>query len=132
TMRPLPYLAALLLAGQTVSSSGRLPLDDLSAALRAQSPDVQAAWDHHPDNACVLYYVAAMYAQAGHPREAMDTLRVMAGKHAGLDPRLRDGFQSLANDADFLRLKEAIRRDNPPVHEAQPAFVISESDLMPE
>jgi sugar lactone lactonase YvrE len=131
-MRPLPYLAALLLAGQMVSSSGKLPLDELPAALRAQAADVQAAWDHYPDNACVLYYVAAIYAQAGHPREAMDILRRMAGTHAGLDPRLRDGFQSLAGDPEFLRLKEEIRRANPPVKKAQPAFVISERDLMPE
>jgi sugar lactone lactonase YvrE len=131
-MPHLRYLGALILAAQTVSPSGKLPLDDLPAALRAQAADVQAAWEQHPDNACVLYYVAAMYAQAGHAREAIDTLRVMAGKHAGLDPRLRDGFQSLASDPEFLRLKQEIRRDNPPVHEAQPAFVISESDLMPE
>jgi len=50
----------------------------------------------------------------------------------GSIPGCATDFKSLANDADFLRLKEAIRRDNPPVHEAQPAFVISESDLMPE
>lgn len=131
-MRPLPYLAALLLAAQTVSSSGKLPLDELPAGLRAQAADVQAAWKQHPDNACVLYYVAAMYAQAGHAREAIETLRVMAGKHAGLDPRLRDGFQSIGGDAEFLRLKQEIRRVNPPVRDAQPAFVISESDLMPE
>jgi hypothetical protein len=131
-MRPVPYLAALLLSAQTVTSSGKLPPDDLPAALRAQAADVQAAWDQYPDNACVLYYVAAMYAAAGHPREALATLRVMAGKHAGLDPRLRDGFQGLAGDLKFLRLKREIRRENPRVREAQPTFVISERDLMPE
>jgi len=131
-MRPVPYLAALLLSAQTVTSSGKLPPDDLPAALRAQAADVQAAWDQYPDNACVLYYAAAMYAQAGHPREALATLRVMASKHAGLDPRLRDGFQGLAGDLEFLRLKREIRRENPPVREAQPTFVISERDLMPE
>jgi sugar lactone lactonase YvrE len=131
-MRHLPYLAVLMLAAQTVSSSGKLPLDDLPAALRAQAADVQAAWEQHPDNACVLYYVAAMYARAGHAREAIDTLRRMAGEHAGLDPRLRDGFQSLASDPEFLRLKEEIRGDNAPVNEARPAFAISESNLMPE
>jgi sugar lactone lactonase YvrE len=131
-MRQLLHLVALILAAQTTPLPGKLPLDDLPPALRAQAADVQAAWDRYPENACVLYYVAEMYAQAGHPHEALATLRFMADKHAGLDPRLRDGFQSLSVDPDFLQLKEEIRRVNPPAREAQPAFALSEGDLMPE
>src|SRR5690242_13266296 len=90
----------------------QLPITDLQQDLRAQAAEVEHAWEQYPDNPCVLYQVAAMFAQAGHKAEALSTLRVMVDKHSGVDPRLRDGFQSLANDPEFLRLKKQIRAQN--------------------
>lgn len=127
-MVPKLALCGLLL----VATPQQLPVNDLPLNLRDQAAQVQRAWDQYPDNACVLYQVAALYAQAGQTERALATLRDMAGKHAGLDPRLRDGFQSLASNPEFLRLKQEIRRDNPPVRNAQHAFTIAEADLMPE
>jgi sugar lactone lactonase YvrE len=128
-MSRLAPCALLLLAA---ALQQRLPVNDLPANLRDQAAEVQRALDQYPDNACVLYQVAALYAQAGHAEQALATLRDMASKRAGLDPRLRDGFQSLAATPEFLRLKQQIRRDNPPVRNAQPAFTIAEADLTPE
>jgi sugar lactone lactonase YvrE len=125
----LPLLVLLLMAS---APHEQLPVNDLPPELRDQAAEVQQAWDLYPDNACVLYYVAAMYAKAGHAAEALAMLRAMAGKHAGLDPRLRDGFESLAANPEFLHLKQEIGRDNPPVRNAQPAFSIAEADLIPE
>ncbi|MGC2197555.1 MAG: hypothetical protein WA628_22980 [Terriglobales bacterium] len=126
----IPRLSLLLLL--LAAPQRQLPINDLPADLREQAADVQRVWDQYPDNTCVLYQVAVLYAKAGKAEQALATLRDMASKHAGLDPRLRDGFQSLADNAEFLRLKQAIRRDNPPVRNAQPAFSIAEADLIPE
>ena len=110
----------------------QLPIAELPPDLREQAAEVQRAWKQYPDNPCVLYQVAAMYAQAGHKSEALATLRVMVGKHSGVDPRVRDGFQSLADDSEFLRLKQQIRAEYPSIYNAHPAFSISEADLIPE
>jgi sugar lactone lactonase YvrE len=120
-----------LLLGATALHSQH-PLTDLPPELREQAFEVEKARQQYPDNPCILYQVAALYAKAGRAEEALATLRQMASKHAGLDPRLRDGFQSLAANPDYLRLKDEIRRDNPPVRNAQPAFSIAEADLIPE
>lgn len=129
-MKLAPLVWTWLLAA--AASRAQLPIADLPPNLRDQATEVQRAWEQYPDNPCVLYQVAAMYAQAGHKGEALVTVRVMVDKHSGVDPRLRDGFQNVANDPEFLRLKEQIRAENPPVTNAQPAFSISESDLIPE
>src|SRR5262245_20158841 len=100
-MSRLVALATLLLLLQSVPASHKLPIDDLPAARRKGAAEVQTAWDKYPDNACVLYEVALLYAQAGHRQEALATLRSMADKHAGLDPRVADGFQNVANEPEF-------------------------------
>jgi sugar lactone lactonase YvrE len=122
----------MLLVTQAASLPNRLPIDDLPPALRAQAAEVQGAWDKYPENPCVLYQVAALYSQAGHNQEALATLRVMLDKHSGVDPRVRDGFENLANDPEFLALKQEIRRENPPALKARPAFSIAEADLQSE
>jgi sugar lactone lactonase YvrE len=126
------FLVALVLMSQTIPKSGKLPVDQLPPDLRAQAKEVQAAWNQYPDNACVLYQVAALYAKSGDKKGALASLRDMADRHAGLDPRLRDGFDNLATDPDFLALKNEIRHENPAVRNAQQAFSIAEGDLLSE
>jgi sugar lactone lactonase YvrE len=126
------FLVALLLISQTAPKPGKLPVDKFPPALRTQAAEVQAAWDQYPDNACVLYQVAALYARSVNKQEALATLRDMADKHAGLDPRVRDGFQNLTGDPEFAALKQEIRRENPPVTSARDAFSITEGDLLSE
>ncbi len=126
------FFVALVLMSQTTPKSRELPVDQLPPDLRAQAKKVQAAWNQYPDNACILYQVAALYAKAVDEREALAILRAMADKHAGLDPCGRDGFDSLARDPDFLALKKEILRENPPVRNAQQAFSSAEGDLLSE
>lgn len=125
-IRPLVLVLILF------SSAGKLPIDDLSADLHHLAGEVQKAWNQYPDNACVLYEVASLYARAGHTNEAIAVLRDMARKHAGLDPRVLDGFQNVAANPEFLKIKAAIRAENPPALHARPAFTIAEADLMTE
>jgi sugar lactone lactonase YvrE len=125
-------LRECLAAALVIALYPQLPISDLPPELREQAVDIEKARQQYPDNPCILYQVAAIYARAHRPDDAIAALREMASKHAGLDPRLRDGFQSLADSPEFLRLKKQIRRDNPPIRNAQPAFAIAESDLIPE
>jgi len=117
---------ALLLATQ-------LSVNDFPPDLREQAKEIEQVRQQFPDNACVLYQVAELDARAGRTDQALVALKKMAAKHAGLDPRTRDvGFQKLASNPDYLRLKQEIRRDNPPVLHARPTFTIAEADLIPE
>src|SRR5258707_10935767 len=90
------------------SSAGQLPIGDLPASLHHLAGEVQRAWNQYPENACVLYEVASLYARAGHAAKSLAVLRDMASKHAGLDPRVRDGFESLAANPEFLKIKDEI------------------------
>jgi len=120
------FALALLVAIQ-------LPVNDFPPDLREQANDIEQVRQQYPGNACVLYQIAELYARAGRTDQALAALKEMAARHAGLDPRTRDaGFQKLASNADYLRLKQEIRRDNPPVLNARPAFTIAEADLIPE
>ena len=125
-------IRALALLLILFSSAGKLPVDDLPADLHHLAGEVQKAWDQYPENACVLYEVAALYARAEHTKEAIAVLRDMANKHAGLDPRVLDGFQNVAANPEFLKIKDAIRAENPPALHARPAFTIAEADLRTE
>ncbi len=125
-------LVVVLLALQSKHSPNKLPVDDMPPALRTEAAEVQLAWEKYPENPCVLYQVAALYCQTGHKQEALAALRVMLDKHSGLDPRVRDGFENLANDPEFLALKQEIHRENPPALNARPAFSIGEADLLSE
>ena len=130
--RPSFVLRTLLTTGILFAASTQLRLSDFPPELREQAADVEKARQSYPDNPCVLYQLAALYAKAGRTDEALAALREMASKGSGVDPRLRDGFQSLAANAEFLRLKQRIRHDNPPVLHAHAAFTIAEADLIPE
>lgn len=111
----------------------QLSVNEFPPDLREQANEVEQVRRQYPDNACVLYQAAALYARAGRTDQALAALKEMAAKHAGLDPRTRDaGFQKLASNADYLRLKQEIRRDNPPALHARTIFTIAEADLIPE
>ena len=111
----------------------QMPLDDFPPDLREQASEVEQVREQYPDNACVLYQVAELYARANRIDQALATLKQMAAKHAGLDPRTRDaGFRKLALNPDYIRLKREIRRESPPVLQAHAAFTIRETNLLPE
>ena len=111
----------------------QIPVSDFPPDLREQAREAEQVRQQYPDNACVLYQLAELYARAGQTDQALATLKEMAEKHAGLDPRTRDaGFQKLASNPDYVRLKQEIRRENPPVLQARPAFTIKETNLIPE
>lgn len=100
-------------------------------AMKQEVEEIGAVYRQFPNEAAVLYQVAALEARAGHKEQAMETLRKMAAIGAGLDPRARS-FASLADDKQFKQLKMQIAAANPPVLNARLAYTIGEGDLLPE
>jgi sugar lactone lactonase YvrE len=107
-------------------------LGNFPDSMRDDVANVAKAFAQYPGDPCVLYEVAALQARAGHVQQALQAIRAMMATGAGLDPRERDGFASLRDNADYQALKAEIRRQNPPVLNARKAFEIAEGDLVPE
>jgi sugar lactone lactonase YvrE len=126
-------LRGMLTIAVLFATQAPISVDDFPPDLRDQAKEVEQVRKQYPDNPCVLYQVASLYATAGLTDQALATLREMVSKHAGLDPRTRHAaFQKLATNLDYLRLKQQIHGDNPPVLRARSAFTIAEADLIPE
>jgi sugar lactone lactonase YvrE len=112
--------------------SGRtLDPNSFPPEMRQEVEEVSAAYQKYPDEAAILYQVAALQARAGKKEEALETLKHMAAQGTGADPRSRE-FAALKDDREFQRLKAQIRKDNPAVLRARLAYVVNEGDLMPE
>ncbi|HEY8091229.1 MAG TPA: hypothetical protein VIF09_25375, partial [Polyangiaceae bacterium] len=110
----------------------RVRPEELPVGLRSDAVEVASAFAVEPDDACVLYQVAALLTRAGRPDDALEALRRMAALGAGVDPRPRDGFAPLAANPEFRRIVAGIRAANPPVRRARPWLTIEEGDLLPE
>src|SRR5262245_39947872 len=105
---------------------------ELPAELREEGAEIAAAYRRDPDDAAVLYQVASLLARTGRTEDALEALRRMAALGTGVDPRLRDGFASLAENPEFHRIVAGIRAQFPPVGRAREIFTLDEGDLMPE
>jgi sugar lactone lactonase YvrE len=132
-MRRYAFLwIALVLACGGAARDLRLRPDELPPSQREEAVLVAAAYQAEPQDAAVLYQVAANLAQAGRTDDALEALRRMAALDSGVDPRPRDGFGSLVDHPEFRRIVAAIRAQHPPVLRAHQAFTLAEADLIPE
>jgi sugar lactone lactonase YvrE len=127
-------LAAMELgcARSTSAPAHRLDAESYPVELRAVAAEIEPIYTAYPDDASVLYQLAALQARAGRRDDAIATLRRMAAAESGVDPRARDGFQSLVDDPEYRALVAAIRAANPPVRRATVRHVLDEADLVPE
>ena len=85
-----------------------------------------------PDDAVVLYQLAAIEAAAGRRTATLDLLDAVSRAPGGLDPSFSRGFWPLHGDARFEAIVERIRAAHPPIVRSGPAFTIAETDLHPE
>lgn len=108
------------------------PVEVVPEKLKAWTQEVEGVRKQHPSDAGVLYQVASLNVQAGRNAEALRALKQMIDTRAGLHPRDRDGFSALSGDPTYKALLERMRRENPPMRNAKPAFELSEADLVPE
>ena len=130
---PTSLLVLSILAGcaATVRDLALRPVD-YPADQREEVAMIARAYTEDPDDAAVLYQVAANLARAGRTDDALEALRRMAAQGTGVDPRPKDGFASLANHPEFQRITSAIRAENPPVLRGHELFSVEEGDLCPE
>jgi sugar lactone lactonase YvrE len=124
-------VAAMLSIAASIPKVGLDP-QDFPEAMRGEVAPIAVVFGRFPDDASVLYQVAALHARASHTRAALGALHAMVATGAGLHPRGRDGFSSLESEPEYERLIATIRRQNPPVLRARRAFEIAEGDLTPE
>jgi sugar lactone lactonase YvrE len=126
---------ALLLLGCVgllgAKSSPQLDPSSFPPQMKEEVEEINVVYRQFPDEAAVLYQVAALEARAGHKQQAMDALKKMNATGAGLDPRSRN-FGSLADDPEFKKLKAQIQAANPPVLNARLAYTINEGNLLAE
>jgi sugar lactone lactonase YvrE len=126
-------LGIVVLAGCAAAARDlALRPSDFPADRREEIASVAEAYAAAPEDAAVLYQVAANLARQGRTEDALEALRRMAALGTGVDPRARDGFAALATHPEFQRISSAIRAENPPVLQARELFSIEEGDLCPE
>ena len=128
----LSFVALALSIGCGTSAPVSIELAGFSDSLRPAIDPVVAVLRHRPDDASVLYQVAALHAVAGHNEAALATLQRMADLGSGVDPRARDGFGGLADNPEFKAIRERIQRENPPVNRAERAFDVPAGAGIPE
>ena len=124
-------VAILLLSGAKPKPGSDLDPSSFPPEMQADVRHIAEAYQKFPDEAAILYQVAALQAKAGRKEQAMETLKRMASIGAGLDPGGR-GFESLKDDREFRRLKAQIQHDNPPVNRARLAYEVAEGNLISE
>src|SRR4051794_11102158 len=109
--------ACVVLAGGCAARTRDIDLRpaELPAEFREEGAQVAAAYRLYPDDAAVLYQVATLLLRAHRTEDALEALRRMAALGSGVDPRLKDGFGSLADHPEFRRIVAAIRAQFPPV-----------------
>jgi sugar lactone lactonase YvrE len=123
--------ALVVLVAAAVAAVPSLVPSRLPPPLRKDAEEVAHAQAIAPNDPCVLYEVASLYAQAGDNTNALAALRAMAATGAGLDPRAGE-FGTLLDSAEAKAIVAEIRTRNPPVLRARVAFTVASDALLPE
>ena len=131
SFRLIAILAATLSSCQRAESVS-IELTGFPDSLRPIVDQIAPVLARRPNDGSVLYQVAALHASVGHTDAALATLRRMADLESGADPRVRDGFGSLAENAEFLAIRARIQRDFPPVNRAVRAYDVPAGAGIPE
>ncbi|MBK8726536.1 MAG: hypothetical protein IPL96_10985 [Holophagaceae bacterium] len=93
---------------------------------------LEALRARNPQDAVVLYNLAALHAAAGRRAETLALLEAVSRAPGGLDPGFYRGFFFLRGDPAFEALLTRIRAANPPRVRSRTAFILAERDLQPE
>ena len=85
-----------------------------------------------PDRCAVVNQIARVWASAGQYPESVAALRNVVSLNAGFDIARDKGFAKLGDATEFQALVRQARETTPPIQTSQPAFKVSEGDLVPE
>ncbi|MDB5366346.1 MAG: hypothetical protein JWM77_2273 [Rhodospirillales bacterium] len=119
-------LIALLVVAALPAAAQRLDPARFPEKMREEVAEIAAAVPTHPNDASVLYQIAALEARAGLQDDALATLERMTALRSGLEPRPRD-FGALPEDPRFAALIARIRADQPPVVRATLAVTFDDA-----
>ncbi|GIL38765.1 SMP-30/gluconolactonase/LRE family protein [Roseiterribacter gracilis] len=119
------FLALLVFATLPATAQSLDPAR-FPAAMREEVEEIAAVVPTHPNDASVIYQIAALEARAGLHDNALATLERLVSLRSGLEPRPRD-FGTLPQDPRFVALIARIRADHSPVIRATIAATFDEA-----
>jgi hypothetical protein len=100
--------------------------------LRAQLKTAKNFLGHTVDRGAVLFFIAATHSLLNEPHAAMVNLKECIELKEGFDPIGEPAFAGLRDSREFQTLTDQIHHEFPPISTAQPVFVSTEKDLVPE
>lgn len=106
-----------------------LPLG--TARFRAETRAMEGLLPTISDRGAAQFFLAWAYGHLGEFPKALSLLK-QCPLDEGFDPDGVDRFQPLGSNPEFRKLVAQVHRRYPPVHEAQIAFTVPQSDLFPE
>ena len=99
---------------------------------RAELERLEHAWPQISDRGAALFARAKLYARLGDLAKSLASLKECIALDEGFDPDEYPPLDALRSFPEFRQLIEQVHRLHPPVHRADIAFTIPESDLFPE
>ena len=143
-------LMLLTLAAWPASESGRYSFayaghgpasardgQDATARVREKIGTIEELLAHpgpsgFSDRAAALYLLAVLHTRLGDKAKALQLLEECVALDEGFNPGEDSDFDSLKSEPRFRELVAQVQRRYPPVHHAQVAFTVPQTDLFPE
>jgi len=106
--------------------------DDPSVAARASLERIQALRKERPGDGVLVFYQALVHVSLGERDAALELLRSLKGRKLGLIPVRDAGFDSVWDDPEFQKIREALADEEPQTPASPVAFRLKDPRLIPE
>ena len=106
--------------------------DDPSVAARASLERIQALRKERPGDGVLVFYQALVHVSLGERDAALKLLRSLKGRKLGLIPVRDVGFDSVWDDPEFQKIREALADEEPQTPASPVAFRLKDPKLIPE
>ena len=106
--------------------------DDPSVAARASLERIQALRKERPGDGVLVFYQALVHVSLGERDAALELLRSLKGRKLGLIPVRDVGFDSVWDDPEFQKIREALADEEPQTPASPVAFWLKDPKLIPE
>jgi hypothetical protein len=123
------FLAVVMAASVVWAQSAP---DDPSVAARASLERIQALRKERPGDGVLVFYQALVHVSLGERDAALELLRSLKGRKLGLIPVRDVGFDSVWDDPEFQKIREALADEEPKTPASPVAFRLKDPRLIPE
>lgn len=106
--------------------------DDPSVAARASLERIQSLRKERPGDGVLVFYQALVHVSLGERDAALELLRSLKGRKLGLIPVRDVGFDSVWDDPEFQKIREALADEEPKTPASPVAFRLKDPKLIPE